>query len=546
METQKTLPPILPSVGEAFDAALNLNNKDQKVSILELIPPLREIGTASLQLDAKQKAAFLIRNLEKTLNSEFDKSELEKAQGELKQFSLDGLDQEAISHVIKLIDELLQGNYEQSSIREYLGWNLRLTLNQLEGKSSLLTDKINDFSEKILNQNYEIKPRSDLEEIGAGKISYLLVDKEDQKPFAILKSNPPHPTTVQKVLFPYMTPKKAEGWEQELIGSELDQISGFDHTPLTFGARFLNEGKEVQGLVQEYIPNSKSGDMLHNVEGGKLLSRIPHSIVQSFVLSGIFKGLTAGHIGNYQFPLDKNTLKEIDLEEILPEFNRLDESEREKALAFADKEIKELSEKVSDVEKALVSEPERDDLKKQLEDLKNQITKVKQRKAVIKCITMSRMWILGFPQNNRPLDTAAMIAINHPSLLPLLKQYQGTVSNISEDAWRAQLSRVEEMQSICSKELEKDTKTLTPVDLYFAIFGGEELWKKASENGFPKIWTSNSILGCPHPYAVTKEENPLDLPICKRLEVPKDNTESQKEIVNFFRIMEGLEPKTFE
>lgn len=537
--------PKIPPTSHPLENGANSINNDKKVSILEILLPLCETQPIdSFQADLKQKAISHISSLEKTIKNKFHNSVLEKAQEELKELALNGLDQDAIDHVIKLLDELLKGNYEQSSIQECLGWNLRLTLNQLEGKSTLLNERIQNFSKRILDHNYEIQNRTDLEELPSNKLSYFLVDKGDHKPFAILKSNP-SPPTVETILFPYLPPRKAEGWELELIGYELDQISGLNHTPLTLGVYLQYEGKKIPGVIQEYIPNSKNGGMLHNTEGAKLLKSIPYSRIHSTMFSGIFKGITAGHVENYLFPSDEKTVIEIDLEEILPEDNVFSTSEKEEGLKYADQEIEKLNQKISEIDKTMITESEQKNLKKELEDLKDQVTKLQQRKAIIECMTRARIWILGFPQNNQPIDRAAKIAINHPALLPLLKQYQGTLKNISEEAWNALLSRLEKMQKICSDHLDKEG-SITPIDLYFAIFGGESLWKAASEKKYPKIWTSNAIMGCPHPYAIREMNNPLNLTPSKRLEEPKDQTEKSKEAVNFYRIMEGLEPKTFE
>ena len=178
-----------------------------------------------------------------------------------------------------------------------------MTLNHLEGQSKLLSDKIQAFSQKLVCQQFELREKEINTTIN--KYSYYVVNKETQQPFALLKSNPEVSLSIHAELLPHLTQNPAPGWEHELIGYELDQLLGFDHTPLTFTARILNKNNEpVNGVLQEVVPNSKSGDMLHNSVGAKLLKEIPYSHVHTCVFSGIFKGLSAGHIGNYLFQFE--------------------------------------------------------------------------------------------------------------------------------------------------------------------------------------------------------------------------------------------------
>lgn len=219
---------------------------------------------------------------------------------------------------------------------------MRLTLNHLEGKSILLQEKIESFIQKIAKGNFELKEREINSE--QEKYSYSLLDGETNQIVAIVKSNPERPLSLYTELVPHRINNSATAREHEVIGCELDQLAGYDHTPLTFIAKLLLDGKPLDGVMQEYVPNAESGDKLHNLNGANLLKGMANSLVHPFIISGIFKGLGAGHIANYLFEFsgegnEKRVKKivEIDLEEMLPFCNKLSPSEIEKAIEFTNR-----------------------------------------------------------------------------------------------------------------------------------------------------------------------------------------------------------------
>jgi hypothetical protein len=102
------------------------------------------------------------------------------------------------------------------------------------------------------------------------------------------------------------------------------------------------------------------------------------------------------------------------------------------------------------------------------------------------------------------------------------------------------------LQNRCQRELAKEISTLTTLDLYFEIYGGEALWKAAMEKKYPKTLASNVLLGCPYGHIPRDVADPLNLPLSLRLEEPRLDTDEGREVINFFRVMDGLPPKEFK
>lgn len=227
----------------------------------------------------------------------------------------------------------------------------------------------------------------------------------------------------------------------------------------------------------------------------------------------ILKGISAGHLSNYILQLHKvdgeeqvKSIYEIDLEELLLPYNRL-----------------------TDVENLTLGG-----------------TLAKDPKESVKSLILCRMWILGLPQAEKPFDRAALMLMSHKGLLPLLKQYHQnalTYSRMDIKSWEAQYQRVKQMQEICQTELNKEHISLSLRDLYFAIFGGEHLWKIAKEKNYPAMVSFNNLISDPCQHIITDFANPSSIPLSKRLEEPSENTQDGIDTMNFYRKMENLEIK---
>ena len=115
--------------------------------------------------------------------------------------------------------------------------------------------------------------------------------------------------------------------------------------------------------------------------------------------------------------------------------------------------------------------------KAKLEVLKKRIET--ERKS-IQCV---RMCILGMPQNDKPLEKAALLFLTHPSLPILLDAHHESILNrkyeVQYIALTAQKERVNLLQKLAKEELAKPTITITPRDLYFELFDGKELFNIA-------------------------------------------------------------------
>ncbi|MBA2368678.1 MAG: hypothetical protein H0V82_06605 [Candidatus Protochlamydia sp.] len=412
-----------------------------------------------------------------------------------------------INPILDLMEELITSKASFQAAREYLSWSVQFTLNDIRGSASQLDEKVQQLYGRVIDKKTEI-----VERISHGHSpSYFLLDAS-KEPFAILKQANPEYCSSYKAHLPKMA-LNAPVWEHELIGFEQDQLFGFNHNPATIAVRFINkENHIVNGIIQEYISNSKAGVDLYNPKGADLLKNIPKHHVHRLALSGFFKGISAGHMCNYILQIQNNgdkfvrAIYEIDLEEILLPYNRLTEAQD---LFLGEK---------------LVSQPEQS----------------------IQSLILCRMWILGLPQSEEAFDRSALMIMSHLSLLPLLKAYQKKASYYSRmdhESWEAQAKRVRLMQKICRDELKKKTISLTPRELYFSLFGGKHLWEIAQEKKYPALIAFNNLVSDPYQHVVKNFADPNSIAISTRLEEPKENSQESIDIMNFFRKMENLDSK---
>jgi hypothetical protein len=411
---------------------------------------------------------------------------------------------ESIESLRRLVKELSHENYTPIEMKKHLSWCLKLSLASLHDHSQL-DERVQKLYQKVMHgSNYEITPRTS----DGHSPSFLLIDKQTKKPFAILKQSHPEFFSSFKRLLPDM-PLSAAVWEHELIGYEQDQLFGFDHTPATMSALFINQENEVvRGTIQEFIPQTSAGGEYYSSAGADLLLSIPKSEVHLVALSGMFKGLSAGHVNNYILDTSSENpenfkIYEIDLEEMLLPYNHLSEKETMSCMVGLD------------------DQPE----KKQM-----------MRESLILC----RLWVLGLPQSELPFDRATLQLMAHPALIPLLEEYHHEAtkySNICKESWSAQLERVKLMQQLALKELSKESPTLSPRDFYLTIFGGEHLWAIAKEKKYPAIIAFNNLISDPYQHIVKDFGDPSKIPECKAVDKPKNASAETLETFLFLKKM---------
>lgn len=365
---------------------------------------------------------------------------------------------------------------EEVKSSEYKKWANLYLFTERNGKSIAMEAKLKAFKKKVLSYSYDLEARGSY----GHSPSYFLIDKQTKEPFAILKESNPEFYSSFKQHFPEM-PLSAPVWEHELVGYEQDQLFGFNHVPLTIGVRYLNEESSiVNGVIQEYVQNSKAGVDFYNEKGADLLQAIPKSHVHALALSGFFKGISSGHMTNYILQLDDSQkhikeIFEIDLEESMLPFNKKSEG-----------------------------------------------------------LVLSRMWILGLPQSAEPFDREALLVIAHPGWQSLLSQYQSSASKYSrmdKESWQAQFDRLKLMQEIAKTELGKPGITLTPRDFYFELFGGRNLWKIAQEKHYPALVAFNNLISDPYQHIVKDFDHPENIDESRFL---SDDVE-ESDLILFFR-----------
>jgi hypothetical protein len=84
-----------------------------------------------------------------------------------------------------------------------------------------------------------------------------------------------------------------------------------------------------------------------------------------------------------------------------------------------------------------------------------------------------RMWQMGLPQSAEPFDRAVLLMFLDPCLKEKLKKQQSSLQ-IPKTAYQAQLDRLDKLTQIFQEELTKPSITLTPRELFFKMFGGQE------------------------------------------------------------------------
>jgi hypothetical protein len=454
-------------------------------------------------------------NTSKDLLQQAQKKLLQKYAAEdtsklVREFELLSQIEGSLQKTVEVYEELAIGAYSFDDALTYIHWVTRLTYNHLSGGAldrQLAIDKLKN--ELMDPEAFDLVER---DEASRGhSLSWNICKKGSTVPYAILKESaivalPPrikrhHPlcfSSFQKLL-PDM-PLTTKVNDHELFGYEMDVLFGFDRTPVTFKATFYDEtGKLLEGSLQLFVQDGKSpfSTYLEHKDKAKELLTLPHSKVHLTALSGIFKGLMAHHLSNYLVRVKDGKpicLVEIDLEESMPPYNRIP------------KEV---------------------------------IPEETVRKSIILC----RLAVLGLPQTTKSLDRAFLLIMCHPSFDALLKGYHEECAKhypLHKSSLDAQNERLQLLQKLCSEALKQKTITITVRELYFAIFGGEELYKIAKEKGYPDLTTFNNLVSDPYQHIVKDFAHPEQIKPCSLLLPPKKR-DSRTECIKKLNL-QALEP----
>jgi hypothetical protein len=484
----------------------------------------------------------------------------EKCELDIVKKSLSEIGRKAALHTFSVYEELIVGSYTPQSARAILRWATELLCNHLSGGATEIAKKVHQIREELLSsESYTFTLRSS-EEIGHSN-AWLMTPKacRDDAPSFLLKESAevPLPANIEvkyldessvKIplhvkrfhplcfssflkLLPEM-PLTTKINEHERIGYEQDALFGFGRTPMTFQVRFFaadekGQNKQLEGSIQLFVKDGKPGGstFLYEKQRAQELLTLDASCVQLAVISGLFKGITAGHMDNYLFRVSDKSVSdvlEIDLEEIMPPFNRIPATITPSfALALAEQK------------KALEQLPQDAETKEQIAAIDQKIDSM--RKAIILC----RMWILGLPQAQKPFDRACLLALTHPSFSALLTAYHVKAAlqgELHPDTLTAQKERFEKLQQMSRDELAKTEITATPRDFFFSIFGGRELYWLAKEKQFPDIVAFTQVVSDPYNYTIKDFSQPekmasstLLAPICdgdsKERKIVKENAQ---------------------
>jgi hypothetical protein len=440
--------------------------------------------------------------------------------------------------------------YGNEAIRNYLGWELRLTLSFLEGEAYTLNSRVQKLRDQVFSETCQPHKR----ESDGHSLSYALKVAGGVIPVALLKKSNPLIHSSFFRLLPNLGVKAHVG-EYELIGFEQDQWFGFNLVPTTIAVRDCSSksnaaeadtktaaGKDagkIIGTIQRFVPHSDTISSLFDTAiSAHKLATIPKSHLHILSISGFFKGIAAGHLSNYICKFSKDLSKilrihEIDLEEILLPLNQLKDQTGKEGLQIVP---------VEDVDKLIAQ------LDKSAPAYQVELDKLQKKKEMIKkSIILCRMCILGLPQNAQPFDRASLMILSHPGLSIMLSKYHAEAVKkhplVAPEAWKAQRNRLEVMLAFAKSELSKAAVTGTPRDLYFSIFGGSHLWKIGIDRDIPDLIIANQLVSDPYQHTVKDFGDPEAIPVNKRFVEPRDSTPVAWETMNFYRLLAGLEPK---
>ncbi len=377
---------------------------------------------------------------------------------------------EAIQKTAEIYRELATGEYDEEAVCTYGRFATTLLVNHLRGP-----EVIDDAFIKKLDEPYELRALAE-EERGHNP-AWVATLKGEEKPFAFFKESIEVKVAKEVTLYDPLCfssflslipdmPLTTTVTDFEVIGYEMDALFGFNMVPYTI-KRALPNGKT--GIIQRYVEGGEPiGNFIYQKDRLKELATLSQANLHIACLSGIFKGVGAHHIGNYlMVSKDKRIIdvKEVDLEEIMPPYNRVD-----------------------------------------------------------KPIVLCRLVLLGLPQATKPLDKALRMILTHPSFQILLERYHKTLS-INPACLSAQKERLDIIQKLC-----RDSCPVTPRDIYFAIFGGRDIYLLAKEKGYPDITCFNNVISDPYQDIVTDIYNPASMKPSTSLEPITDSDSEEDRI----------------
>lgn len=438
---------------------------------------------------------------------------------------------EAFRATLKIYAELIEQNYAPKAAMTYLHFATRLLLNHLQGGALGAAQKAQEVQKTLLANKHSASFEPDTDgnsnsyAIFDGEARAIRVKQSRQTPIedapVEIKRHDPYCYSSFLKSFPDM-PLTTNVAEHELIGYELDAILGLDRTPLTFKATIGVDGQDpTPGSLQLYVPNAKSADSyLYDADQARKYATLDTCNAHLTALSGMIKGLTAHHWGNYLMQEQDGKIVdalEIDMEEIMPPFNKVPENVTPSIAYALVQEREELLKKVQTAETTQAIEA----LNKRIETM---------RKTYVLC----RLFIIGLWQSKAAFDKALLMIITHPSMQKLLDGYHKNVlqkeTSMHPDCLKAQKERLDLLQALSKAELEKPKVTASPRDFYFAIFGGKEIYDIAKTKGFPDVLAFNQIISDPYPGAYKDFADPTTLKTCTLLQPITDQDAEERKI----------------
>lgn len=380
---------------------------------------------------------------------------------------------EAIEYSLLLLKELFDGKYSLQEGLAIMNWALQVTRSYLFGGPIENQALLEAFFQRIeQTKNYYIVKRP--EEESGHSPSFYLIDCTSLQPFAILKQTKPLYFSSFEERVPSMK-RQAPLHELERIAYEMNEILGlYQYTPMTMEAKFSIDGQEFSGSIQSYIPHTFAGrrDFYFSKSGAKELLSLPKGLVHTAIFEAIIQQRGAGHGDNVIFTKkaqDGQTVLDeifaIDLEEIMPRYLRL-----KPEIAFQD---------------AIAA-------KERLCEEDGKLS--------YKYLTLCRIWLMGLPQAAKPMSRAIFMMGAHPALLSVTKDYADLLlksSSLGKEEIQGLKERIDLIHEI-SETLLAGQDLISARELYFKIFGGQEIYDMAIEAGLSPIVIFDQVLGNPY------------------------------------------------
>jgi len=410
----------------------------------------------------------------------------------------------------KILHELYDDLYTEESARDMVECSLALLANHLEGGAP--TQKVEDLTHRVLQgEGLTVIQRSGDD---VNNPAYTIQDANKQ-PLAYLKQAKSDREASHRFVIQDMPLYHAK--TRELIGYEADQLLGLHRVPTTYkvvcnnvldGAATVKEAT-IQTIVPDGKPFGSHG--IFTAGGAKALKTLDIGNVHMTAISGLIKGLAAGHMDNYVVAGKK--LFEIDLKECLIPFNTMPANMKVKRADGCD------------------------DLEKLLQEAPDEATRARMTARLEterKSIQLGRMIILGLPRCGQPFEKATLLFLTHPSHQILMQAHHASIVkqgyDIQPSALTAQLERLTQLQELARAELAKPEIEATPRDFYFALFGGKELFEYATQvKQYHPILVFNGIVGNSYRHYFKDLSQPESLPVRPR-ELPAGASETQRTI----------------